>query len=64
LFDYLAIPKTENVFDIQLANPEGTVKIAGNSFITRPAERASKKVKSFIEFVGVRKYKSQLRYGC
>jgi len=56
------IPKAENVFDINLDKPSGKLTICGNSFLTRPAERASKKMKSFMEFVGARVYKSKLRY--
>lgn len=50
------------MFDVSLDNPKGTLKICGNSFLTRPAERASKKIKSFMEFIGARVYKSRLRY--
>ncbi|CAL8131522.1 unnamed protein product [Orchesella dallaii] len=56
------VPKAENAFDISFEKPSGTLTICGNSFLTRPAERASKKIKSFMEFVGARVYKSKLRY--
>ncbi len=48
------------MFDVELESPAGVMRIAGNSFITRPAERCCKKIKSFMEFVGSAVYKSKL----
>jgi len=56
------VPKPEGMFDVPLSKPKGIMKICGNSYLTRPAERASKKMKSFMEFVGAKVYKSKLRY--
>jgi len=56
------IPKAETTFDIKLENPSGMLRIAGNFFQTRPAERVSKKIKSFVDFVGIKTYKSKLKF--
>ncbi len=60
---FVAIPKAENVFDVKLDEPAGTMRIAGNSFRTRPAERTVKKIKTFMNFVGLKVYRSKLKYG-
>jgi len=57
-----ALPKAESTFDVTLDKPKGVMRIAGNSFSTRPAERVSKKIKSFMEFVGPSVYKSKLKW--
>jgi len=50
------------VFDVKLEKPAGLMRIAGNSFLVRPAERVSKKIKSFVDFVGLKVYKSKLKF--
>jgi len=54
------VPKSESEFRVEIRR--GCITLAGNSFLTRPAERATKKIKSFMEFVGQKVYRNTLRY--
>jgi len=55
------IPKPENVFNIILDDPEGTIQVAGNSFMARPADRANKKIKGIMDFISQKVYKCDLK---
>jgi len=55
------IPKPDCVFNIEVEDPEGTVQIAGNSLITRPGERANKKIKGIMDFISLKAYTSRLK---
>ncbi|CAG7827060.1 unnamed protein product, partial [Allacma fusca] len=53
------LPKCENFFQVILPD-RGVMEISGSGFISRPAERTNKKLKSFIEYLGPKVYRRQL----
>jgi RNase P/RNase MRP subunit p29 len=53
------LPKCENFFEVVIPD-RGIMEISGSAFVSRPAERTNKKIKSFIEYVGPKVYRRQL----
>ena len=57
---FAALPKADSVFEVLIPKPEGIMQICGNAFISRPAERSSKKIKSFIDLIGPKAHRKAL----